>query len=112
MLFRTNYQIFHFCEMTRMIQAQSASLVYFFQLITKAYKWIKEKIGGNIKEFFIQSKMKTLSKIISLKMFIDEFFNKRDIEDEKLRTHIKALDFILKILIFISISGIFLKIYK
>ena len=104
--------MFHFCEMTRMIQAQSASLIYFFELLTKAYKWSKEKIGDKIKNFFNDTKLKTLSKMISIKIMLKEFFKGGEIEDKKLRNHIKALDYILSILIIMTLAGIILNVYN
>ena len=48
---KLNYQMFHFCEMTRMIQAQSASLAYFLEIMKKVYTWSKNFISTNTKFF-------------------------------------------------------------
>jgi hypothetical protein len=109
---RANYQMFHFCEMARMIQSQSASLAFFFELIMKAYNWIKEKVGGSMKSFYLETKLKIIEKLRKMKVIIKEFFQRSDLEDDKLRKHIKALDYILTILIFMTVAGIFLRVYK
>jgi hypothetical protein len=109
---RLNFQMYHFCEMTRMIQAQSASLAFFFELCLKAYEWVKTNVGGRMKSFASETKLKLIEKLFKLKSAIKEFFNKGEIEDKKLKSHIKALDYIITILIVMAVSGIFLKIYK
>jgi hypothetical protein len=98
--------------MARMIQAQSASLAFFFELVMKAYTWLKEKIGGSVKSFYLDSKLKLIEKFRKMKIMIKEFLQRDNLEDEKLRKQIKALDYILTILIFMAVAGIFLKVYK
>jgi hypothetical protein len=98
--------------MTRMIQAQSASLVFFFDLVKKAYEWAKTNIAGKFKSYINEKRLQLIEKLIKMKIMIKEFFNRNEVDDTKLKSHIKALDFILTILLLMAFSGIFLKIYK
>ena len=47
-----------------------------------------------------------------MKVMIKEFFQRSNLENEKLKKHIKALDYMLGILIFMAFAGIFLRVYK
>jgi hypothetical protein len=98
--------------MTRMIQAQSASLAFFFELILKAYEWAKTNIAGKLKTYLNETRLKLIQRLLKLKAQIKEFFQHEEIEDQKLKSHIKALDYILTILLVMAFSGLFLKIYK
>jgi hypothetical protein len=98
--------------MTRMIQAQSASLAYFFELCVKAYEWVKVNLAGKFKTYLNDTKLKFIEKLVKIKITIKEFFNRNEIEDQKLKSHIKALDYIITILLIMAFSGLFLKVYK
>lgn len=106
-----NYQMFHFCEMTRMIQAQSASLAYFIEIMTKVYGWIKTFISTNSKAFISKSKLFIIQKLVKIKMYLKEFFGNKDIEDKKLKSHIKVLDYMITLLLITTVAGLFLKVY-
>ena len=108
---RMNYQMYHFCEMTRMIQAQSASLAYFMEIMGKIYSWVKNFIMTNSKSFYNNTKIKLIERFLKIKLVIKEFFSKNEVEDHKLKSQIKALDYIITILLISAVAGIFLKVY-
>lgn len=108
---RLNYQMFHFCEMTRMIQAQSASLTYFLEIMKKAYDWVKTFITNHTKSFINNTKLLLIQKLVKLKQNLKEFFTTKEVEDDKLKKHIKALDYMITILLVGAVAGLFLKVY-
>lgn len=110
---RMNYQMYHFCEMTRMIQAQSTSLVYFLEIMTKAYNWVKMFIQTKSKSIYDSTKLSIITKCTKMKQIIKEFLSRETIEDDKLRKQIKILDYILGVLITMAVAGlIFKKVYS
>jgi hypothetical protein len=108
---RMNYQMFHFCEMARMIQAQSASLAYFLEILGKGYEWIKTFITTKSKNFYDKSKLALIERLIKIKKYLKEFFSRQEVEDSKLKSHIKALDYIISILLISALAGLLLKVY-
>lgn len=108
---RMNYQMYHFCEMTRMIQAQSESLAYFMEIMKKIYSWLKNFITTKSKSFYNSAKLKIVERLLKIKQKLKEFFSKEEIEDHKLKSQIKALDYIITILLVSAVAGLFLKVY-
>jgi hypothetical protein len=108
---RMNYQMYHFCEMTRMIQAQSASLAYFMEIMGKVYAWIKNFITTKSKSFYNSTKLKLVERLLKIKKKLKEFFSKEEVVDHKLKSQIKALDYVITILLVSAVAGIFLKVY-
>ena len=107
---RMNYQMYHFCEMARMIQAQSASLAYFMEILIKVYKWLKEYVTNNSKSFYTKSKLLLIEKLIKIKQILKEFFVKTDLEENKIKSQIKVLDYIISVLLITAISGLAFKL--
>lgn len=109
--------MYHFCEMTRMIQAQSASLVYFMDIIGKVYSYVKEFILTRSKNCYDSTKIYLVEKLINLKKFFKEFFsiqnNKEECDDtennKKIKNHIKILDNLIKYLLISAALGYTLK---
>ena len=86
---RANYQMFHLCEMIKLIKNQKPTIIFFKSLIISAFKAIKQKyyeIIQMIKEYFINLK--------NIFTFNNDKFN-----DEDLKNHIKIIDNIIKFLI-------------
>ena len=86
---RANYQMFHLCEMIKLIKNQKPTIIFFKSLIISAFKAIKQKyyeIIQMIKEYFINLK--------NIFTFNNDKFN-----DEDLKSHIKIIDNIIKFLI-------------
>lgn len=106
-----NYQIFHFCEMTRMIQAQSASLAFFMETVVKIYKWIKEFIIKHASNTYLSVKLFIVRKLLEIKNFFINFFNfSGEVNDERekiIKNEINFIDKVIKYLIISSTMGFF-----
>ena len=86
---RANYQMYHLCEMIKLIKNQKPTIIFFKSLIISAFKAIKQKyyeIIQMIKEYFIN-----LKNIFT--------FNNDKYNEEDLKNHIKIIDNIIKFLI-------------
>ena len=86
---RANYQMYHLCEMIKLIKKQKPTITFFKSLIISIFKTIKEKyiqIINMIKDYFIKLKN------------IFTFDNDKYIEED-LKNHIKIIDYIIKILL-------------
>ena len=85
---RANYQMFHLCEMIKLIKNQKPTIIFFKSLIISTFKAIKQKyyeIIQMIKEYFIN-----LKNIFT--------FNNDKYNEEDLKNHIKIIDNIIKFL--------------
>ena len=85
---RANYQMFHLCEMIKLIKNQKPTIIFFKSLIISTFKAIKQKyyeIIQMIKEYFIH-----LKNIFT--------FNNDKYNEEDLKNHIKIIDNIIKFL--------------
>ena len=98
---KANYQLYHLCEMIKLVQRQKPTLKFFKSIIISAFKAIKEKyfaIITTIKEY-----LKNLKNIFS--------FNNDKYDEEELKTHIKIIDcainFLLGCLVLIITFQIF-----
>ena len=86
---RANYQLYHLCEMIKLVQRQKPTLKFFKSIIISAFKAIKEKyfaIITTIKEY-----LKNLKNIFS--------FNNDKYDEEELKTHIKIIDYAINFLL-------------
>ena len=86
---RANYQLFHLCEMIKLVQKQKPTLKFFKALLISAFKAIKEKyfsIISKIKEY-----LKNLKNAFSL--------NNDKYDEEELKNHIKIIDFAINFLL-------------
>ena len=86
---RANYQLFHLCEMIKLVQKQKPTLKFFKALLISAFKAIKEKyfsIIAKIKEY-----LKNLKNAFSL--------NNDKYDEEELKKHIKIIDFAINFLL-------------
>ena len=86
---RANYQLYHLCEMIKLVQRQKPTLKFFKSIIISTFKAIKEKyfaIITTIKEY-----LKNLKNIFS--------FNNDKYDEEELKTHIKIIDYAINILL-------------
>ena len=86
---RANYQLFHLCEMIKLVQKQKPTLKFFKALLISAFKAIKEKyfsIIAKIKEY-----LKNLKNAFSL--------NNDKYDEEELKNHIKIIDFAINFLL-------------
>jgi len=97
--------MFHFCEMTRMIQAQSASLTYFLEIMGKLYIFIRDFISTKSKSVYLSTKMYLITKLLSIKQFLIDFFLLDRVEnneenESKIKNHIKIIDKLIKYLLF------------
>ncbi len=106
-----NYQIYHFCEMARMIQAQSASLAFFIETIFKIYNWIKEFTMKHSKNTYISTKLYIVKKLMEIKIFFVNFFNFRgEVNEEReklLKNEISFIDKMIKYLLITSSAAFF-----
>lgn len=98
---RANYQMFHLCEMIKMIQHQTPTIKYFYQLLTEAYYYFLAKS----KEAYQKAKntLCLLSQIISIRPHE---------QSESLIKEIKVLDFLVKSILITCLSGIVIKLYS
>lgn len=101
---RMNFQLFHLCELARMIQQQSSALAFLYEMLSKFFGFLRVYAKDKSIEIFSELKNSTFQKINNLRNFIKDFLNTNSqTEDSKLRSHIKMLD---KMLIFLLISGL------
>ena len=87
---RANYQLYHLCEMIKLVQRQKPTLKFFKSIIISAFKAIKEKyfaIITTIKEY-----LKNLKKNIFS-------FNNDKYDEEELKNHIKIIDYAINFLL-------------
>ena len=106
--------MFHFCEMTRMIQAQSASLAYFLEIMGKIYFYIKEFIVTKSKSSYLSVKMYLINKLLSIKQFLSDFFLVNQVDnnqenESKIKNHITILDKLIKYLLISAAVGYTMK---
>ena len=90
---RINYQMYHLCEMLKLIKNQKTNLKFFKTLIISAFQAIKQKFYDTIytmKEYFLN-----LKSIFS--------FNNDKYNDEDIKNHLKVIDIIIKFLLSILI---------
>ena len=90
---RINYQMYHLCEMLKLIKNQKTNLKFFKSLIISAFKAIKKKFYDTIytiKEYFLN-----LKNIFS--------FNNDKYNEEDIKNHLKVIDIIIKLLLSILI---------
>ena len=85
---RANYQMFHLCEMIKLIQKQKPTLKFFKSLIISAFKAIKEKYLEIIKS--IKECLNNLKNIFT--------FNNDKYNEEDLKNHIDIIDYAINIL--------------
>ena len=86
---RANYQMYHLCEMIKLIKRQKPTLKFFKELIISAFKALKEKyyeILEKLKEY-----LKNIKNIFS--------FNNDKYNEEDLANHIKIIDYAIKFLL-------------
>ena len=86
---RANYQLYHLCEMIKLIKNQKTTIKFFKSLIISAFKSIKEKyydIVNKLKEYFIN-----LKNIFT--------FNNEKYNEEDLKYHIQIIENIIKFLV-------------
>ena len=85
---RANYQMYHLCEMIKLIKNQKPTLKFFKAMIISAFNTLKQKyyeIIKAIKDYFIN-----LKDIFS--------FNNDKYNEEDLKSHIKIIDYAIKFL--------------
>jgi len=85
---RANYQMYHLCEMIKLIKNQKPTLKFFKAMIISAFNTLKQKyyeIIKTIKDYFIN-----LKDIFS--------FNNDKYNEEDLKSHIKIIDYAIKFL--------------
>ena len=86
---RINYQMYHLCEMLKLIKNQKTNLKFFKSLMISAFKAIKKKFYDTIytiKEYFLN-----LKNIFS--------FNNDKYNEEDIKNHLKVIDIIIKLLL-------------
>ena len=86
---RANYQMYHLCEMIKLIKNQKPTLKFFKAMIISAFNTLKQKyyeIIKTIKDYFIN-----LKDIFS--------FNNDKYNEEDLKGHIKIIDYAIKFLL-------------
>ena len=86
---RANYQMFHLCEMIKLIKNQKPTLIFFKSLIISTFKTIKQKyydIIQMIKEYLLNLK--------NIFTFNNDKYNEEDINN-----HLKIIDYIIKFLL-------------
>ena len=86
---RANYQMFHLCEMIKLIKNQKPTIIFFKSLIISSFKAIKQKyyeIIQMIKDYFVNLK--------NIFTFYNDKYNEED-----LKNHIKVIDYVIKILL-------------
>ena len=90
---RINYQMYHLCEMLKLIKNQKTNLKFFKTLIISAFEAIKKKLYDTIyamKEYFFN-----LKNIFS--------FNNDKYNEEDIKNHLKIIYIIIKFLLSILI---------
>ena len=86
---RANYQIYHLCEMIKLIKNQKPTLKFFKLMIISAFKTLKEKYYQVIK--IIKDYLIDLKNIFS--------FNNDKYNEEDLKHHIQILDYAINFLL-------------
>lgn len=103
---RMNFQLFHLCEMVRMIQQQSAALTFLYETVSKLYNWSKTFAKEKSTSAFNSLKSSFINRLTKIKNFLRDFLNTSELSpDSKLRQHIKLIDNILTILLLSAISS-------
>ena len=107
---KMNFQIFHLCELARMIHQQSTALLFLYDIIKKGYSTVNTYAKDKIRSIFSSLKNYGIDKIIRLKQFTKEFLSKSEnLEDNKIRSHIKILDKLLIFMLILASSTIIVK---
>ena len=86
---RANYQMYHLCEMIKLIKNQKPTLKFFKAIIISAFKALKDQyyeIIKAIKEYF-----SNLRNVFS--------FNNDKYNEEDLKSHIQIIDYAIKFLL-------------
>jgi len=86
---RANYQMYHLCEMIKLIKNQKPTLKFFKAMIISAFKALKEKyyeIIKTLKEYF-----SNLKNVFT--------FNNDKYNEEDLKSHIQIIDYAIKFLL-------------
>ena len=86
---RANYQMYHLCEMIKLIKNQRPTISFFKLLIISMFQAIKQKyleVINMIKDYFISLK--------NIFTFDNDNYNEED-----LKNHIKIIDYAIKILL-------------
>lgn len=100
---KMNFQLFHLCELARMIHQQSAALGFLYEMITKAYATVKAYTVSKSTGLYESISQQALTKVKAIKTFLKEFVSKSsDLDDSKIKQHIKLLDKILLLIIMVS----------
>ena len=86
---RANYQMYHLCEMIKLVQRQKPTLKFFKSILISAFKAIKEKYFSIIT--MIKEYLKNLKNIFS--------FNNDKYDEEELKNHIKIIDYAINFLL-------------
>ncbi len=97
-----------------MIQAQSASLAYFLEIMGKVYGYVKESIVTKSKSGYLSVKIYLINKLLNIKQFMYEFFYINQVNDDqenesKIKNHIKILDKLIKYLLISAAVGYTMK---
>jgi hypothetical protein len=107
---KMNFQIFHLCELARMIHQQSTALYFLYDIVKKGYSTVNTYAKDKIKLIFFSLKNYGIDKIIKLKKFTKEFLSKSEnLEDNKIRNHIKLLDKLLIFMLILASSTVIIK---
>ena len=98
---RANYQMYHLCEMIKLIKNQKPTLKFFKAMIISVFNTLKQKyyeIIKTIKDYFIN-----LKDIFS--------FNNDKYNEEDLKSHIQIIDYAINFLLGCLISIIIFQIF-
>lgn len=97
---RANYQMYHLCEMVKMIQQQLPTLKYFCSLIKQAYYYIIKKMKEIVDDMirYIHHLKESLS------------YSNDNLPEERIKQQIETINKLIKITLFISALGYVLKL--
>lgn len=109
---RMNFQLYHLCELARMIQQQSNALCFLYEIICKGYKMFQDYLYDRLKQLYIKIKIYLFNKIAQIRQSIKEFFiiNNDKLDSYKVKNQIKIIDKILLIALIFSGSTIILQL--
>ena len=97
---RANYQMYHLCEMIKMIQNQLPTMKYFWSLIKRFYRYALVKYKQIIDA--LVSYIKYLRSSLS--------YSNQNFDTEMLHKQIKTINFLIKITFFTCIIGYITKL--